>query len=1204
MSAIKNTVLAIRFCALPAPTNPPFRSPRYEFHIRKDVRIRYKLSDALYATSGNVIFADFYAARLFAAEINKHINPVTHPERVIKAGKINAMALIDEILHALCELYRSSVKADAFALAYGAVEKALGKKGAQALLLAFIKAYPPSELHQGLVSAEDWLKGSQEGVANAHIALEELLLLRLANENPAFEPFNFLFDDRDLRASVEVEAALAALELAFKSMPGFGPDGEDLLTMLRAPMKASPYSLAGQLDFMRKRWGMIIGNKMRKLLGGVDMLAEEDKPFFPGPGPTRVLSYEQLDKEYERFSEDKDWMPRVVMIAKSTLVWLDQLSKAYGRPITTLDAIPDEELDVMAHRGFNALWLIGLWERSAASRRIKELCGNPEAAASAYSLFDYEIANELGGWAALENLRGRAAWRGIRLAADMVPNHTGIDSAWVRERPGLFIQRDTPPFPGYSFTGENLSSDGRIGLWLEDHYYDRRDAAVVFKRVDFASGHTSYIYHGNDGTSMPWNDTAQIDFLKPEAREAVRERILHVARNFPIIRFDAAMIMAKRHFRRLWYPEPGHGGDIASRGEYALPGDEFNARMPEEFWREVVDLCAAEAPDTLLLAEAFWMMEGYFVRTLGMHRVYNSAFMNMLKNKENRKYRETIKNTQEFDKDILKRFVNFMNNPDEDTAVAQFGKDDHYFGVCTLMATLPGLPMFGHGQVEGLTEKYGMEYRRAYKDERPDSSIVERHEREIFPILKKRYLFSGVEDFLLYDFITADGGVNQDVFAYSNGSGRERALVIFNNAWERASGSLQHSCPFAHKRADGGKEQLSRTLAQGLGLSGKGDHFLIMREQRSNLWYLRHADDIAGRGLYAVIDGFQCQVFLDIQERADDELGSYAKLCGRLAGAGVPDLSAALQDVALEELYAAWNRVFGKDYMLAFRAAFQAVEAAPAKQRSVAAAAKAKKTASAQESLPFEADSGAAQEGAAGLPSTALVYDFARTAMTYMVDLAGAPLDADDAARRATACAAAGDRIIAAIAALSSAKGKAAAALRQRLLSVEGALEGMACVSALLCLPPLLNGGGSYEDLHALVDRWCLDRKLREAMQAAGAHGDCAWRAAAFAKAALLLLERMPLLGGKAAKAPIAGLGAFVEESFKDEEVSRLLGVNVWDGVTWFNAERFSLAQAMAAGIAYLEAGDAAKPALDALASAAEASGWNLAVLLEKLKES
>ena len=60
-----------------------------------------------------------------------------------------------------------------------------------------------------------------------------------------------------------------------------------------------------------------------------------------------------------------------------------------------------------------------------------------------------------------------------------------------------------------------------------------------------------------------------------------------------------------------------------------------------------------------------------------------------------------------------------MNNPDEETAVAQFGSGDKYFGVCTMMATMPGLPMFGHGQLEGFTEKYGMEYRRAYRDESP-----------------------------------------------------------------------------------------------------------------------------------------------------------------------------------------------------------------------------------------------------------------------------------------------------------------------------------------------------------------------------------------------------------------------------------------------------------------------------------------------------
>ena len=427
---------------------------------------------------------------------------------------------------------------------------------------------------------------------------------------------------------------------------------------------------------------------------------------------------------------------------------------------------------MLRDRGFTGLWLIGLWERSSASKRIKQLCGNPEAAASAYSLGDYEIASNLGGWDALQNLRTRLWQRGIRLASDMVPNHTGMDSKWVVEKPDLFIQRRDNPFPQYTFNGVNLSHDSRVAIYLEDHYYSKNDCAVVFKRVDTQTGDTRYIYHGNDGTGMPWNDTAQIDFLNPQAREEVMQEILHVARNFPIIRFDAAMVLAKKHIKRLWYPEPGKGGDIATRSEYALSAEEFEKRIPNEFWREVVDRVAKEVPDTLLLAEAFWMMEGYFTRTLGMHRVYNSAFMNMLKKEENFKYRSTVKNTIAFDPQILKRYVNFMNNPDEETAVAQFGKGDKYFGVCTLMITMPGLPMFGHGQIEGFEEKYGMEYMRSYRDESPDQYLIDRHNHEIFPLLKKRYLFAGVEDFLFYD-VWNNGSVNENVFAYSNRCGSE-----------------------------------------------------------------------------------------------------------------------------------------------------------------------------------------------------------------------------------------------------------------------------------------------------------------------------------------------------------------------------------------------------------------------------------------------
>ena len=314
-----------------------------------------------------------------------------------------------------------------------------------------------------------------------------------------------------------------------------------------------------------------------------------------------------------------------------------------------------------------------------------------------------------------------------------------------------------------------------------------------------ATGETRYIYHGNDGTSFPWNDTAQLDYLNPAVREQVIQTILHVARLFPVIRFDAAMTLAKRHFHRLWFPGPGASGAIPSRAEYSMNQAEFNRHMPHEFWREVVDRVAAEVPGTLLLAEAFWLMEGYFVRTLGMHRVYNSAFMNMMRDEENAKYRSVIKNTLEFDPDIMKRYVNFMSNPDERTAIDQFGTGDKCFGVAALMATLPGLPMFGHGQIEGFTEKYGMEYQRPRYDETADPWLVERHEREIAPLLKRRWLFAESSNFLLYDFFEASGSVDENVFAYSNRNGDERALVVYNNRYGTAHGTIDYSAAYADK---------------------------------------------------------------------------------------------------------------------------------------------------------------------------------------------------------------------------------------------------------------------------------------------------------------------------------------------------------------------------------------------------------------------
>jgi glycosidase len=874
-----------------------------EFHVSRKARDRYQFDESLFAISGHVIFANFHAARVFAQKINQKRDLIRFPEQTVHAGQINTMGLIDEILHFVFDLYRRQNNPDLMHQALEWLEAKLGRQAVDGALRRFVEEFPPLAVYRQQVDAEAYLAGTTAGVSNRQVALEEMLMLRLANLNPAVSSFIELFDDSTLQHETAYLQVMFNLHEFFDAQPKWGPANENLIDMLRSPAIAVPYSLSGQLEYIRDKWGYLLGSYLLRLLSSLDLIKEEEKAAFAGPGPALTIELAGLETEPERYSTDQDWMPRVVMIAKSTYVWLDQLSKKYGRTITRLDQIPDEELDTLARWGFTGLWLIGLWERSRASQTIKKLTGNPEAVASAYSLLDYEIAADLGGEDAYQKLRQQAWRHGIRLASDMVPNHMGMDSKWVIDHPDWFISLDYSPFPSYSFTGQNLSWDQRVGIYLEDHYYSRTDAAVVFKRVDRWTGAEKYIYHGNDGTSMPWNDTAQLNFLNPEVREAVIQTILHVARKFPIIRFDAAMTLTKRHYQRLWFPEPGTGGAIPSRAEHGMTKAEFDAAMPNEFWREVVDRVAQEAPDTLLLAEAFWLMEGYFVRTLGMHRVYNSAFMNMLKAEDNAKFRTSIKNVLEFDPEILKRFVNFMNNPDEETAVAQFGKDDKYFGVCTMMVTMPGLPMFGHGQIEGYSEKYGMEYRRAYWDEQPDWELIRRHEREIFPLMKRRHIFADAQNFLLYDFFTPEGYVNENVFAYSNRCGEERGLVVYNNKFDNAHGWIHTSVAYSVKTGQGDERTLvQKNLGDGLGLHNDENYFCIFRDHVAGLEYIRNSKELFDRGLYVELGAFKYQVFLDFREVHDDAAHHYAALAASLGGRGVPSIDHALHEMCLQPI--------------------------------------------------------------------------------------------------------------------------------------------------------------------------------------------------------------------------------------------------------------------------------------------------------------
>jgi len=927
----------------------PFKNilSTYEFHIAKQVRKKYQVDDSLFSQSGNVIFANFYQVRVLADNINKLRNIEHH----ISPGELNAVGLLDEIYHLVINKFLHQSMPNAFSNAINALQTSLGKTNLNDLLLEFITIFPPYEVYKNIKSESVYLNESTNGKPNKEIILEELLLLHLSNQNPAFLKFKELFDEKYLTKKKIYSKTLTSLESFLdKEEYKVGSKKENLFSFLRKPFSYSPNNLWEQLEFIKDEWNILIDDDLLNKIKSSKDLFNESIVFKPqsenkgqdnsGPPPTIVPQYkghllnsqelfigkssynyveDSVDDydEPEQFTPDVNWMPNLVMIAKNIFVWLDQLSKKYKREIKTLDQIPSEELEQLQKRNINGLWLIGVWERSTASETIKHVMGNTDAVASAYSLYDYTIANDLGGENAFNIFNERAKAYGIRLASDMVPNHTGIYSKWMIEHPEYFIQAEHPPFPNYRFTGVNLSAHPDVEIRIEDQYWDKTDAAVVFERKYLPTNETKYIYHGNDGTVMPWNDTAQLDLLKEEVREAIIQKIFDVARKFSVIRFDAAMTLAKKHFSRLWYPQPGKGGDIPSRADHALTKQQFDEFFPKEFWREVVDRINTEMPETLLLAEAFWLMEGYFVRTLGMHRVYNSAFMHMMMKEENDKYRELITNTLEFEPEILKRYVNFMSNPDEETAIEQFGDGDKYFAVLVLLCTLPGLPMLAHGQIEGFTEKYGMEYKRAYYQEQPNQRLVDRHEKEVFPLLQKRYIFSEVQHFWLFDFLTPYNTINENVYVYTNMHKDENTLVLVNNKYEKTKGFVKYS-RLKLTTLNNDKSLTNITIAQSLNFRNEENYFYIAKNIITELYFLFKGTHIHSKGLRISLDKYEYKVLIGFREIYDPS-GATNLFYKMIKGRGIYNFEKERDEFNLTAVHSAFENIFNEENILSLK---------------------------------------------------------------------------------------------------------------------------------------------------------------------------------------------------------------------------------------------------------------------------------------------
>ena len=184
--------------------------------------------------------------------------------------------------------------------------------------------------------------------------------------------------------------------------------------------------------------------------------------------------------------------------------------------------------------------------------------------------------------------------------------------------------------------------------------------------------------------------------------------------------------------------------------------------------------------------------------------------------------------------------------------------------------------------------------------------------REIAPLLKNRQLFAESHNFVMYDFWAGENNVNENVFVYSNrvdhggagwgGSGKERAVIFYNNAYQSTHGTIHVSVADMDKSTG---QLRQRTLSDALHLPSDPNLYLAWRDSASNLEYLRRSTDFDHHGFSLELRGYQYAVLGDWRELYATAERPWDQLAGVLGGGGVHSLDDALLKLRLRPLHEA-----------------------------------------------------------------------------------------------------------------------------------------------------------------------------------------------------------------------------------------------------------------------------------------------------------
>lgn len=416
-------------------------------------------------------------------------------------------------------------------------------------------------------------------------------------------------------------------------------------------------------------------------------------------------------------------MNREGLFEINTRAWLYRLSQEAGKPVT-LATVDDAILDDLASRGFDWIWLLGVWQTGAASRAVSR--GNPawrdefraalpdltqdDICGSGFAISAYEVDEALGGKAALAAFRARLAARGLRLMLDFVPNHTALDHPWTKTHPDFYVQ----------------GSDYRVET-------DQGPRLLA---------------HGRDPNFPGWPDTLQLNYANSALQAAQMAELATIARQCDGVRCDMAMLVLPDVFQRTW-------------GLASAP-----------FWPKAIAAVRETHRGFTFMAEAYWDLE-WELQQQGFSYCYDKRLYDRLRHSDAGSIRAHLGAGL----DYQDRLARFLENHDEPRAAAVFSwLRQQAAAVVTYCA--PGLRFFHQGQLDGAQVRVPVHLRRAPTEAR-NADVVAFYD-SLLATLRTDTFHHGAWSMITPQSAWDGNPTWQDFISYAWQSSNGRYVVVVN----------------------------------------------------------------------------------------------------------------------------------------------------------------------------------------------------------------------------------------------------------------------------------------------------------------------------------------------------------------------------------------------------------------------------------------